>query len=160
MRRAVYPGSFDPITNGHLDILHQATAIFDEVVVAVLHNPGKNPMFTADERVALVKQVTKAYERVSVASFSGLLVDYYKTQQFHAVVRGIRNSSDLHVEMQMAHMNQSLSSDVHTVFLPASPNFSFVSSSLVKDVAMHGGEISPYVPSVVRDAVLRRLSTR
>ncbi|WAH35480.1 pantetheine-phosphate adenylyltransferase [Alicyclobacillus dauci] len=157
MPRAVYPGTFDPITLGHLDILKNAVVLFDEVVVAVMHNPSKQPLFKLEERIEMVRQATQEWTNVSVDSFSGLLVDYYLDKGFQAVVRGIRNASDLQVEMQMAHMNEALNPQHHTVFFPTTPKYSFVSSSLVKDVAMHGGDISQFVTPQVNEAVRNRL---
>lgn len=153
MRRVVYPGTFDPITNGHLDVLRHAAILFDEVVVAVLHNPQKRPLFDIAQRMRLAGDAIRKYTNVSVDSFEGLLVDYYRKGSFVGVVRGIRNVQDLQVEMQMAHMNESIHPNIHTIFLPTAPVFSFVSSSLVKDVAMHGGDVSPYVPVVVAEAL-------
>ncbi|MFD1677256.1 pantetheine-phosphate adenylyltransferase [Alicyclobacillus fodiniaquatilis] len=158
MRRAVYPGSFDPITLGHLDILQHAAALFDEVVVAVLHNPLKQPLFTVEERLEHVTLATSAYANVRTEAFAGLLVDYCREKQIDVVVRGLRNASDLQSEMPMAQMNQTLHSQIHTVFVPSAPAFSFVSSSLVKDVAMHGGDVSQFVPKHVLNALHHRLS--
>lgn len=157
MRRVVYPGTFDPMTNGHLDVLRHGCALFDEVVIAVLHNPLKQPLFEASERLELAKAATSQFPNVRVDTFEGLLVDYYVKQSFHGVIRGIRNMQDLQVEMQMAHMNESIYPDIHTIFLPTSPERSFISSSLVKDVAMHGGDISPYVPQVIATALEMKL---
>ncbi|GEO25150.1 phosphopantetheine adenylyltransferase [Alicyclobacillus acidoterrestris] len=156
MRRAVYPGTFDPITNGHLDILRHVVGLFDEIIVGVLHNPAKHPLFTVDERVAFARAATQAYANVSVASFSGLLVDFCRVSDVAYIVRGVRSSADLQVELQMAQMNESLYSEVHTLFVPASPKWSFVSSSLVKDVASHGGLVRAFVPDVVNEALVRR----
>ncbi|WP_436663507.1 pantetheine-phosphate adenylyltransferase [Alicyclobacillus acidoterrestris] len=156
MRRAVYPGTFDPITNGHLDILRHVVGLFDEIIVGVLHNPAKHPLFTVDERVEFAREATQGYANVSVASFSGLLVDFCRARDASYIVRGVRNPADLQVEMQMAQMNESLYPEVHTLFVPASPALSFVSSSLVKDVASHGGSVRAFVSDVVNDALVRR----
>ncbi|MFB5191541.1 pantetheine-phosphate adenylyltransferase [Alicyclobacillus fastidiosus] len=160
MRRAMYPGTFDPITNGHLDILRHVTGLFDEVIVGILHNPSKSPLFTVDERVRFVLDATKRYPNVRVDSFSGLLVDYCRANSIPYIVRGIRNPADLQVEMQMAQMNESIYPDIHTLFIPTSPTYSFVSSSLVKDVAMHGGSVGDFVTDVVREALADRLARR
>jgi pantetheine-phosphate adenylyltransferase len=157
MHRAVYPGTFDPVTLGHIDLLRHATALFDEVTVAILHNPNKQPLFQVEERIEFVQQATRHLKCVKVASFTGLLVNYVKAEGFDVVVRGIRNSSDLQVEMQMAQMNESLYPEIHTIFLPTAPKFSFVSSSLVKDVAMHGGDVSQFVTAEVEAALRGRL---
>lgn len=153
MRRAVYPGTFDPITKGHLDILRHAAALFDEVVIAVLHNAAKAPMFDLDTRLELARDAVASFTNCRVDSFAGLLVTYYQREGFDAVIRGVRNPLDLQSEMSMAQMNESLLPDIHTLFIPSSAGFSFVSSTLVKDVAMHGGDVSNYVTPTVEQAL-------
>jgi pantetheine-phosphate adenylyltransferase len=156
-RRAVCPGSFDPLTNGHLDVVRRAAAIFDEVVVAVLVNDAKQGMFSVEERVEMLRET---FGEVSVAnvvvdSFEGLLVDYCSARHIDVIVKGIRTGSDVGVELQMAQMNRTLTG-VETVLLPTSPNWSYVASSLVKEVARLGGDVSAQVPA----SVLRRLNRK
>jgi pantetheine-phosphate adenylyltransferase len=155
MRRAVCPGSFDPVTHGHLDVVGRAASIFDEVVVAVLVNDSKQGMFTVDERVEMLHEALAeaGVANVKVDSFGGLLVDYCAANDVDVIVKGIRTGADVHAELQMAQMNKSLTG-VETVLLPTSPEWSYVASSLVKEVARLGGDVSAQVPS----SVLRRLS--
>ena len=148
MRRAVCPGSFDPPTNGHLDVVGRAAALFDEVVVAVLVNKSKRSLFTVDERIAMLHDVTAAYSNVSIGAFHGLLVDYCRAHDIRAIVKGLRAVTDFDYELQMAQMNQRLSG-VDTLFMSTSPEYSFVSSSLVKEVAALGGDIEHLVPPIV-----------
>ncbi|MBF8378343.1 pantetheine-phosphate adenylyltransferase [Alicyclobacillus mali] len=156
MRKAVYPGTFDPITLGHLDVIAQVAPLFDELVVAVLHNPSKRPWFDLDERLDMIRDAVRAYSHVRADAFSGLLVDYCRSSGVQCVVRGVRNHVDLQNEMAMAQMNRALHDDLVTVFVPTSPEWSFVSSSLVKDVAMHGGDISRFVTPHVANALAAR----
>ncbi|ROT32706.1 pantetheine-phosphate adenylyltransferase [Micromonospora sp. HM5-17] len=156
MRRAVCPGSFDPVTNGHLDIIGRASRLFDEVIVGVLINESKRGLFTIDERLDMLREVISSYDNVRVASFRGLLVDFCRAQQAKVVVRGLRAVSDFDYELQMAQMNIGLAG-VETLFMPTSPAYSFLSSSLVKDVAKWGGDVSPHVPDVVRERLRERL---
>lgn len=153
MTLAVYPGSFDPMTNGHLDITSKATLLFDEVVVAVLHNPDKRPLFSLDERLELIREAVSPWPTVRVESFTGLLSDFAAKIGARVIVRGVRNTSDLDSEMPMAHMNARLNANAYTVFFPTSPLFSDVSSSLVKQVAMHGGSLQGVVPSHIEKAL-------
>ena len=155
MRRAVCPGSFDPVTNGHLDIIGRASRLFDEVIVGVLVNESKRGLFTIDERLEMLREVTKPYENIRVESFQGLTVNFCRAQKASVVVKGLRAVSDFDYELQMAQMNFGLAG-VETLFMPTSPQNSFLSSSLVKDVAKWGGDVSPHVP----DVVARRLTER
>ena len=148
MRRAVCPGSFDPVTNGHLDIIARASRLFDEVIVAVLVNQSKLGLFTIDERLEMLREVTKPYPEVRVEAFEGLLVDFCRAQNASVVIKGLRAVSDFDYELQMAQMNIGLAG-VETLFMPTSPEASFLSSSLVKDVAKWGGDVTPHVPEVV-----------
>lgn len=157
MRRAVCPGSFDPVTNGHLDIIARASRLFDEVVVAVLINKSKQGMFTIDERISLLEQVTGEFPNVVLASFHGLLVDFCKDRDIHAIVKGLRAVSDFDYELQMAQMNYQLSG-VDTVFVSTNPLYSYLSSSLIKEVATYGGDVSNLVPGVVNDQLLVRVA--
>ena len=155
MRRVVCPGSFDPATNGHLDIISRAAGLYDEVVVAVLINITKQTLFTVDERVEMLREVTKGYGNVRVERFHGLLVEFCAANGITAVVKGLRAVSDFEYEMQTAQMNYRLAK-VETLFMTTNPLYSFLSSSLVKDVARYGGDVSGLVP----DPVLARLRER
>jgi pantetheine-phosphate adenylyltransferase len=148
MRRAACPGSFDPVTNGHIDIVARASALFDEVVVAVGVNASKALLFTPDERMELIREAVAPYPNVSVSSFEGLLTDFCQANDICAIVKGLRAVSDFDYELQMAQMNSSLA-PVETVFLPASPEHSFLASSLVKEVARYGGDVTRLVPANV-----------
>ena len=153
---ALCPGTFDPVTNGHLDIIERAGRHFDTLVAAVLENPAKEPLFTLDERVAIVKEAVSGLPNVEVDSFSGLLVDFAKARRAAAVVKGLRAVSDFEYELQMAHMNRHLSG-LETFFVVADPAWSYVSSSLIKNVAEHGGDVSGLLPDFARDRLLERL---
>jgi pantetheine-phosphate adenylyltransferase len=157
MRRAVCPGSFDPVTNGHLDIIGRASRLFDEVIVAVLVNDTKFGLFPHDERVAMLREVTAPYPNVRVDGFRGLLVDYCREQGAQVVIKGIRAVSDFDYELKMAQMNVGLAG-VETLFMPTNPLYSFLSSSLIKDVAKWGGDVSPHVPDVVARRLAERLT--
>lgn len=161
MRRAVCPGSFDPVTNGHVDIIARAARLFDEVVVAVGVNKGKSRarLFTSEERMAQLEEVCAAYPNVTVAGFEGLLTDFCVAHDVHAIVKGLRAVTDFDYELQMAQMNSSLA-DVDTVFVPCSPEYSFLASSLVKEVATFGGDVSGLVPPQVLGQLTARLAER
>jgi len=156
VRKAVCPGSFDPVTNGHLDIVARAATLFDEVVVAVGVNASKRRLFTAQERIEMLTEVCAGYPNVSIGSFEGLLTDFCRERGVHAIVKGLRAVSDFDYELQMAQMNSRLA-DVETVFVPTSPEWSFLASSLVKEVASYGGDVSALVPDFVNDALVARL---
>jgi pantetheine-phosphate adenylyltransferase len=149
--KAIYPGSFDPLTNGHLDLIARAAKIFDHLVVAILRNSSKNPLFTVEERVAMLSEGIAEFDNVSISTFDGLLVEFAREQRAHAVVRGIRAISDYEYEFQMALMNRRLSPDVETIFLMPDAKYSFVSSRLVKEVFELGGSIDGLVPKFVID---------
>ncbi|MEU8260624.1 pantetheine-phosphate adenylyltransferase [Micromonospora sp. NPDC048999] len=157
MRRAVCPGSFDPVTNGHLDIIGRASRLFDEVIVGVLVNQSKQGLFTVEERIDMLRGVTASYDNVRVESFRGLLVDFCRAQQASVLIKGLRAVSDFDYELQMAQMNIGLAG-VETLFMPTNPLYSFLSSSLIKDVAKWGGDISAHVPDVVREQLVARLT--
>jgi pantetheine-phosphate adenylyltransferase len=159
VRRAVCPGSFDPVTNGHLDIVERAASLFDEVVVAVGVNQTKNRLFTADERIDMLRRAVTDLPNVTVEGFTGLLTTFCSERGIHAIVKGLRAVSDFDYELQMAQMNASLA-PVETVFVPTSPEWSFLASSLVKEVASYGGDVSALVPGFVNEALLARLRER
>ena len=149
MKTAIYPGSFDPVTNGHLDIITRASKMFDKLIVVVLINPLKSYSFSIPERCELLRKVTEGMENVEIASYDGLLADYFKQRKdIDVIVKGLRATSDFEYEFQMAHTNKDLNPRAETVFLPASLNTTFVSSSMVKQVAMFGGDLSKYVPAI------------
>jgi pantetheine-phosphate adenylyltransferase len=155
---AVYPGSFDPITNGHLDILGRAAAVFDTVVIGVLENPRKTPLLSADTRIAVIREALRTdapgiVDRVAIKSFDGLTVDFARANGATAIVRGLRAVSDFETEMQLAHNNRVLAPDVDTVFFMTSVENGYVSSSLVKEIASFGGDVSTMVPAAARAAV-------
>ena len=157
MTKVVCPGSFDPVTNGHLDIVGRASRLFDEVVVAVLVNESKASLFTLEERLDMLSRATSDLPNVTVASFRGLLVDFCSANGVQAIVKGLRAVSDFDYELQMAQMNGMLT-DVDTVFIPTSPEYSFLASSLVKEVAKGGGDVSPLVPDFVLDLMKERFA--
>ena len=158
IRRAIYPGTFDPVTNGHLDIIERACKLFDEVIVAILVNPGKTPMFTLSERVTMLGEVLNArFTKVSVDTFDGLLVDYALRKQALAIVRGIRAISDYEYELQMALMNRRLKPEVETVFLMSAQENSYLSSRLVKEVFSLGGTINGLVPDLVIERMREKI---
>lgn len=159
MRRAVCPGSFDPVTNGHLDIIARASRLYDVVYVAVLVNKSKRGLFTVEERIALIEECTSGFGNVTVESFHGLLVDYCKQRDIPAIVKGLRAVSDFDYELQMAQMNNGLSG-VETLFVPTNPVYSFLSSSLVREVATWGGDVSHLVPGPVLRALADKLPRR
>lgn len=155
---AVYSGSFDPVTNGHMDIITRASQMYDELIVAILINKSKKSLFTIEDRVELLKKSTKHLPNVKVDNFSGLLVDYCKANKIYTVVRGLRMLSDFETELQMANMNYFLSQDkVDTVFLATLPKYSYISSSTVKEIATFGGSVKDFVPKVVEDALYDKL---
>jgi len=159
VRRAVCPGSFDPVTNGHLDIISRASKLFDEVVVAVLINKSKQGLFTVDERMDMLREVCAEFPNVKVDAFHGLLVNFCRERDIIAIVKGLRAVSDFDYELQMAQMNSSLA-PVETVFVPTSPTYSFLASSLVKEVAAYGGDVSGLVPEKVLPLLTERLKER
>ena len=159
LHRAVCPGSFDPVTNGHLDIIERSAKLFDEVVVAVGVNKSKNRLFAAEERIEMLARACEQWDNVRVDAFTGLLTDFCLEHGIDAIVKGLRAVSDFDYELQMAQMNSSLA-PVETVFVPTSPEWSFLASSLVKEVATFGGDVTGLVPDFVRDRLVERLADR
>ncbi len=157
MQRVVCPGSFDPVTNGHLDVVSRAAGLYDEVIVAVLVNITKQCLFTVDERLDMLREVTSHYGNVRVERFQGLLVDFCAANGISAVVKGLRAVSDFEYEMQMAQMNYQMAK-VETLFMTTNPQFSFLSSSLVKEIARYGGDVSGLVPETVLTRLRARLA--
>jgi pantetheine-phosphate adenylyltransferase len=153
----VYPGSFDPVTNGHLDIVGRAARIADELIVAVLRNPNKTALFSVDERLEMLREVTKEHDNVRVAKFKGLIVDFCKANDVSAIVKVLRAVSDFDYELQMAQMNYS-QAGVETLFMTTNPLYAFLSSSLVKEFAKYGGDVSSLVPEPVLDRLTVRLA--
>lgn len=156
--KAIYPGTFDPMTNGHLDIVTRAALMFDHVILAIAASPSKKPMFTLDERVALATQVTSHLDNVEVIGFSDLMANFAKAQGANVLVRGLRAVSDFEYEMQLANMNRHLLPTLESVFMMPSKEWSFISSSLVKEVARHGGDITPFLPQVITQALMEKIS--
>ncbi len=153
---AVYPGTFDPVTNGHIDLVERSLRIFGEVIVAVAENPKKSPLFTLDERLSMLKTVTANYKNVSIEGFDGLLVDYVRKKGAVAIIRGLRAVSDFEYEMQMALMNRRLDSNIETVFLMPNVEYSFITSTIVKEAASYGGDVSSLAPRVVVEKLKKK----
>ena len=156
LRKAIFAGSFDPITNGHLDIIERASKIFDELQIGVLYNPNKKGLFNFEERVKLIESCTSNLENIKVVSFEGLLVDYCEANGIDTLVRGIRSSADVEYELQMAHMNKELNSNIETIILPTSTKYSFISSSLVKELVSFNADIKNLVPNVVLEELKKK----
>ena len=152
----IYPGSFDPVTNGHLDIIERAAKICDKLIVAVLINNSKNPAFTIDERVDMLKKAVEHCENVSVESFSGLLVDYVKQKEANDIIKGLRAVSDFEYELQMALLNKNQAPEIETLFMMSNINYSFLSSSMVKELARHRGDISGLLPEAIIEDVINK----
>jgi pantetheine-phosphate adenylyltransferase len=153
---AVYAGSFDPVTNGHLDIIERASKTFDKVIVAVFHNPNKNPLFTMEERMEMLAEAVQDFDKVEVDGFEGLLIDYINNQKAGVIIRGLRAVSDFEAEFQMASMNKKLAPEIETLFMMTSTKYAYLSSSSIKEVASFGGCIEGLVP----DHVIKRLINR
>jgi pantetheine-phosphate adenylyltransferase len=154
---AIYPGSFDPVTNGHKDIIDRASRVFDNVIVSVLENPRKDALFTIEERVEMLKMIVAGYENVEVDSFRGLLIDYAKQKKSHILVKGLRVMSDFEFEFQMALTNRKLDSRLETMFMMTNNRYSYVSSSIVKEIGIYGGDICELVPNEVYNIIMRKL---
>lgn len=160
MRTCIYPGTFDPITNGHLDVMARAARMFDRIILGVAVNPGKGPLFSLEERVALIKPNLAPYPNVDVDTFEGLLVDFARKHGAIALIRGLRMLSDFEFEFQMALMNRHLDSGIETIFVMTKDEYSYTSSRLVKQVANYGGDIMPFVPENVQKALRARCSPK
>lgn len=160
MKIAIYPGTFDPITNGHLDILERAINLFDKVIVSIARNSSKDPLFPEQERLELIRQAIKSYKQVEVDSFEGLLVDYAKKKKATAVVRGLRAISDFEYELQMALMNRKLNPNVQTVFLMPNEKYTYLNSTIVREIARLGGDVTDFVPPVVKEALNRKFKKK
>ncbi len=160
MKIAIYPGTFDPITNGHLDIVQRAASLFDKVIVTIARNSSKNPMFTEQERLALIKAAVKGNKRVAVDVFDGLLVEYARKKKATAIVRGLRAISDFEYEFQMALMNRKLNDQLETVFMMPNAKYTFLNSSIVREIARLGGDVKDFVPPVVQRALDARIKDR
>jgi pantetheine-phosphate adenylyltransferase len=160
MRTAIYPGSFDPLTNGHLDVVQRAAKLFDRVIVAVAKNEAKNPLFTLEERETLVKKAVAHLPNVVTDSFDGLLVEYVAARKAKAIVRGLRAVSDFEFEFQLALMNRKLDENIETIFMMPKDTYTFLSSRIVKEIARLGGNVSPFVPAHVQAALTEKLRSR
>lgn len=157
MKKCVYPGSFDPITNGHLDIIERAAKIFDKLIVAVLVNPNKTCTFSLEERVELIRECVKDNPKIEVDSFSGLLIDYLKQKDINVIIKGLRIVADFEYEFQMALLNKSLNPEIETVFMMTNSRFSYISSSMVKELAKLGANIEEFIPKTIADKVMKKL---
>lgn len=151
--KAIYPGTFDPVTNGHSDLIVRASYLFGEVIIGVASSPSKKPRFTLEQRVEMIKEITKDLDNVTVVGFSGLLVDFAKQHQAKVLIRGLRAVSDFEYEFQLANMNRRLYAELESVFLTPAEANSFISSTLVKEVALHGGDVSEFVHPIVKAAL-------
>ncbi len=159
-RLAVYAGSFDPPTLGHLDLIERASALFSDVVVGIGRHPARSPLFTVEERLDLVSRIAAHLPNVTVESFDGLLIDFCKSKRARVIVRGLRAATDFEYELQIAHANADLEPNVDTVFLPTRTKNGFISASLVREIASHGGDVSRYAPAIVCDALARKFAPR
>ncbi|HKQ71666.1 MAG TPA: pantetheine-phosphate adenylyltransferase [Polyangiaceae bacterium] len=153
---AVYAGSFDPVTNGHIDLIDRASKLFPQVVVALGVHPTRQPLFDIEERLALLKEVAKPYDNVEVKAFDGLLIDFCRSVGGRVIVRGLRAATDFEYELQIAHANADLMPEIDTIFLPTRTNYGFVSASLVREIAVHGGDVSRYAPPAVLKALVTK----
>ncbi|HIV62075.1 MAG TPA: pantetheine-phosphate adenylyltransferase [Candidatus Butyricicoccus avistercoris] len=157
MKIAIYPGSFDPVTLGHLDIINRASALFDKLIVVVMHNVSKKPIFSVEERKEFLRRTTKHIKGVEIDSFGGLLADYAAKQGACTIVKGLRAVSDFEYEFQMALTNRKLNPEVDTVFLMTSAEYMYLSSSMVKDIALHGGNVADFVPAEIESEIIARI---
>lgn len=158
MRLAIYGGSFDPATFGHLDLIQRGAALFDRVVVAIGRHPTKKPLFSTDERIDLIRKITASLDNVEVDAFDGLLIHYAKSRGATAMIRGLRAATDFEYELQIAHANSDMIPEIDTIFLPTRVERGFLSSSLVREIASHGGDVTRYVPEPVAQALARKFA--
>lgn len=157
MKICIYPGSFDPITNGHLDIIKRSSQLFDKVIVGIIQNPNKNSFFTLEERIDLIKKATSSIHNIEIDNFTGLLIDFAKKKNARVIIRGLRAISDFEYEFQMASMNHKLDPKIETVFMMTNIKYSYLSSSMVKEVGLLGGCIKDLVPEIINDDINRKL---
>ncbi|HOO55973.1 MAG TPA: pantetheine-phosphate adenylyltransferase [bacterium] len=160
MRRAVYPGSFDPVTNGHMDIIRRSASIFDELIVAVSNNPNKKHLFTIDERIEIIESLTSDIKNIRIEYFDTLLVDYVREKQVNVVVRGLRAVTDFEMEFQMALVNKKMHQEMETIFLVTSAEYSYLSSSIIREIASYGGDVSSLVAPIVVEKLNVKLDRR
>ncbi|WP_077610898.1 pantetheine-phosphate adenylyltransferase [Clostridium sp. Marseille-P2415] len=160
MRKAVYPGSFDPVTFGHLDIIERSARMSDHLIIGVLNNNSKTPLFSVEERVNMLKSITRDFQNVEVKAFEGLLVDFVRANQADAVIRGLRAVTDFEYELQIAQTNRVIAPEVDTVFLTTNLKYSYLSSSIVKEIAAYGGEINAFVPAGIAERVMKKMEDR
>ena len=156
MKVGIYPGSFDPVTNGHIDIIKRSAKLVDTLIVAILENASKKALFSVEERIHLLEESCKDIENLKIESFSGLLVDFAKEKEANLIIRGLRALTDFEYELQMAQMNKHLHSEIETIFLVTNVRYSFLSSSAIKEVAQFGGDVSDFVPPIVAQETLRK----
>lgn len=160
MLRAIYPGSFDPVTNGHIDIIRRAAGIADELIVGILQNKAKTPLFSVEERVIILRKVTENLKNVKIVPFEGLLIDFAAQLDAKVIIRGLRAISDFEYELQMSQTNRKLNADIETLFLTTSLEYSYLSSTTVKEVACFGGDISQFVPEYVAEKVTEKIKEK
>lgn len=160
MRIAIYPGTFDPVTNGHFDLIKRASTLFDHIVVGVAASPSKKTLFTLEERVALLKETCATLPNVSVAGFNGLLVDFAAQQRANILIRGLRTTMDFEYEFGLTTMYRRLKPDLESLFLTPSEEYAFLSSTLVREVAIHGGDVKQFVPLVVHQAIMEKIQSQ
>lgn len=160
MNIGIYPGSFDPITYGHLDIIARSSKLFDKLIVAVLTNPRKNALFTVDERIEMIRESVKDFDNIEIESFSGLLVDFARMKKAKAIIKGLRAVSDFEYELQMALMNSKLDNEIETIFIMTSSKYSFLSSSIVKEVSSFGGCVAGLVPPIVEERLRQKFNMK
>ena len=160
MRRAIYPGSFDPVTNGHIDIIRRAAGIADELIVGILQNKAKTPLFSVEERVIILRKVTENLKNVKIVPFEGLLIDFAAQLDAKVIIRGLRAITDFEYELQMSQTNRKLNADIETLFLTTSLEYSYLSSTTVKEVACFGGDISQFVPEYVAEKVTEKIKEK
>ena len=160
MKKAIYPGSFDPVTYGHIDIIKRAASIFDELIISVLNNPNKTPLFSVEERVNILEEITREIPNIKVTSYEGLLVEYAKATDAHVIIRGLRAITDFEYELQLAQTNRKLEPTVDTYFLTTSLEYAYLSSSTVREVASFGGDISKFVPPFIAELTYQKYGVK